>query len=474
MACNRPSVDPEPQPAVPTEEPEATTRETPEATEEGWTDIAIPDTPVGARALTFIALLRDRTSPPTVADFDDTFTEAFIAQVPLEQVAGIAAYLGGLVEGFRVERIEDGVTPHRISIVLQAPDDSRYRLQMEVEEAAPHLVHGLLLLHAPDLAPEALGDLQDLVDNLRAWEEESTESRSAHLLIARLEDDGCAPVISHQSDLSLAIGSTFKLWVLGATAEAVEAEALRWDQEVPLRNTLLSIGQTEFSPGTAPNATLRALAEAMIRASDNTATDHVMEAAGRRAVERWMRGAGHSHPHRNVPMPSTSELTAMKLQADGTLRAQWLEGDASSRRALLDDLAPRDLSEHFAHAEAWTTPRDIDTLEWFANADDLCKTMLALRNLSERGPATRPILEILGLNPGLEFDRRRWPYIGFKGGSEPGVLSMTWLMLDSVGEWYVFVLGANDTASNLPMGRFFAQAQAFSQHFGATPSTPEP
>ena len=115
------------------------------------------------------------------------------------------------------------------------------------------------------------------------------------------------------------------------------------------------------------------------------------------------------------------------------------------RRALLDGrvaatpIALADLAD-------WTAPRAIDTLEWFADTNDLCAAMAALRDLG--GPADRSaVLEILAVNPGMQVDAARWPYVGFKGGSEPGVLQLTWLLRRADDRWFVLSMTIDDPAS---------------------------
>ena len=43
---------------------------------------------------------------------------------------------------------------------------------------------------------------------------------------------------------------------------------------------------------------------------------------------------------------------------------------------------------------------------------------------------------VLGINPGLDINRKVWSYVGYKGGSESGVLNMTYLLRHKNGEWY--------------------------------------
>ena len=42
-----------------------------------------------------------------------------------------------------------------------------------------------------------------------------------------------------------------------------------------------------------------------------------------------------------------------------------------------------------------------------------------------------------------------WSYAGFKGGSEPGVLNITWLLRDRADAWHVLTLSQNDPAATI-------------------------
>ena len=45
----------------------------------------------------------------------------------------------------------------------------------------------------------------------------------------------------------------------------------------------------------------------------------------------------------------------------------------------------------------WTTPRDINSLEWFASADDICRAYTSLAALARR-PGLSPIGQLLSPN----------------------------------------------------------------------------
>jgi hypothetical protein len=105
-------------------------------------------------------------------------------------------------------------------------------------------------------------------------------------------------------------------------------------------------------------------------------------------------------------------------------------------------------------------PRDIDTLEWFASAADVCRAFAALAAKADV-PAAAPALRALALNPGVSIDRGAFTYVGFKGGSEPGVLTTSWLLRRRVDNaWRVVTVMAADANRSAPTltTLYFAQA----------------
>jgi hypothetical protein len=64
-------------------------------------------------------------------------------------------------------------------------------------------------------------------------------------------------------------------------------------------------------------------------------------------------------------------------------------------------------------------------------------------------PDLAPLRQILSINPGIAFDHATWPYVAYKGGSEPGVLSTTWYLRRSDGQAFVLSIVLNDAARNI-------------------------
>ena len=95
----------------------------------------------------------------------------------------------------------------------------------------------------------------------------------------------------------------------------------------------------------------------------------------------------------------------------------------------------------------------IDSIEWFASAEDLARVMQYLAQHTATGEAALA-RKILSINPGLSIDHEQWSYIGYKGGSEPGVLDLTFLLRHGSGPWYVLTATWNDPKAPLAEERF--------------------
>lgn len=249
------------------------------------------------------------------------------------------------------------------------------------------------------------------------------------------------------ADSTLGIGSTFKLYLL-----ALLAEDGGWDGVLRLKEELRShpSGDMRKWPAGSP-VTLHTLAALMISESDNTATDHVLAHLGRERVEGAMARLGNAQPGKSAPFLSTAEM--FKLKENPAVLKRYLKADTSGRRALLEGEVRRlPLGDPGSFP---TTPVAIDSVEWFASASDLCRLMSHFDAKDDK-----TALDIIAINPGLDFPGEVYGYVGYKGGSEPGVLNLTWLIRTKEGERYALSAGWNDPAGPLDEDRFIAILQS--------------
>ena len=272
------------------------------------------------------------------------------------------------------------------------------------------------------------------------------------VLFAPLDSAG-EPVLALNETRQFAIGSTFKLYILSALARSIEAGEREWSDVVRINRRSFPSGRMQDWPKGAP-VTLQTLATMMISISDNTATDILLHELGRSTVEAELKRLGHSDPARTLPFLSTLEMFALK-GSEANMR-KYIAGDETVRRLILADFE----DDVGGDPDKVTPPRfveptAIDTLEWFASGRDLQQVA---RRLSEiQDPVVRGILGISKALPaGLAEE---WRYVGYKGGSEPGVLNLTWLLQSQDGRWYVLAMSWNNPDAALDHQAFELLAQ---------------
>jgi beta-lactamase class A len=268
-------------------------------------------------------------------------------------------------------------------------------------------------------------------------------------LASELTGDSFEPIAGLNPEQSQGVGSSFKLYILATIGEQVRDGDLDWGQPVEITEEGRSVpgGDLRYVEN-GTQFTLRYIAERMIQKSDNTATDHAMLTVGRENVEQMFVTANHADPERNVPLFRTREFAFTKFlypDIDGYLAADVAE----RRRILEEEISVLDYQELLAAAAQQTAPLHIDSIEWFASPTDLTNVMLTLKSMAESDFALQPLLEIMALETQLPFDGEIWPYVGFKGGSEMGVLHGTWLMRRHDNRWFVLSIGFNDTEQGI-------------------------
>lgn len=355
-------------------------------------------------------------------DFQAYFAPAFHAALSREKwdavVASMTAQMG---KPLAIETVAPE-TPFSANLRIRF-ERGIVNARIAVDPAPPHQVAGLLFTGA-----EIAGDT---LDKLRADLRElpgSTElgiyelGPGAPRLVAGIDPDKPAP-----------LGSAFKLWVLGELAREVAAGEHRWTDVVPVGPASLPSGITQNWPPGSP-ATLQTLATLMISISDNTATDTLVTLEGRKldafAVESGAPGL--------APIVTTRQMFALKAPANADLAAQWATRfSPSARRRLLEDNAARLATTPVDPTMFSGKPVSVDTLEWFASP---AQTAGMLDWLRTQGGTTA--LSLLAINPGIDpATRSKYDYVGFKGGSEPGVVTLAFLVKRKDGRWLALAGG---------------------------------
>lgn len=378
---------------------------------------------------------------PDPGGYDGLFGPEFLNAVPAAQMSAIfTRYHADLGTVSRTRRLGGGDRLHG-KFEYAFSKGFAVKASLTIAEASPHRVVGLLI-GDPTPLPTSL---DAIARGIAALPGQTSFS------IARLGARGAELRASHAPDQALAVGSTFKLWILGALLEDITAGKRRWDQVVPLTAAARSLpsGRMHEWPEGAP-VTLHTLASMMISESDNTATDQLLMALGRERVEAAMAAMGVRDAARNRPLLTTLEMFKIKAGPDARAHEAWARLDEAGKRKHLRTIAamPRDA------VNDWSSPRGIDTLEWFASAADLTRMLLWLRDHTQAGEAAKG-RGVLAINPGVPLDKRAWPYVGYKGGSEPGVLAAAFLLRAPDGAWWTITGAWNNPQADVEAARFF-------------------
>jgi hypothetical protein len=415
----------------------------------------VPDTPAGHQLAWVLASMN---SVPAEADIAPHFAPSFLAKVPPAQLVTVG---GRIAQGgpYALEKVTPSPASDReLKALVRSGKGPALEVLLKLE-ANGDKIEGLLF--RPHLDSGVATSWDEVLETLRA------AAPSVNFLAAEISGKTCVPVSSLEPKKPLALGSAFKLYVLDALAAQIAAGKHRWDESVAIDDRYKSLPsgrmRDEAAGATFP---LRHFAEQMISVSDNTAADHLIAFVGRTAVEGAVKASGHASPSRLAPFLTTRELFALKLLASPDERSAYVTADEPHRRKLLEGYDKRDPAEMMAHATEFTSPVMIDSLEWFASPDDLCKVMVDL-HARAGATATAPVGEILSMNPGIPDEKKQYRYVGFKGGSEPGVLNMTYVLQRARdGRWLFLTAGFNDAAAALDESKVVAAVATAREYFG--------
>lgn len=358
------------------------------------------------------------------ADYESTFTADFIANVSYDDFQAVVGQVADLGDAWTVGEFEEREDLAATVMLNPAQGGDTVRASITLEPTTPFRIQGLLL------QPATPPTLEDPPVDFAAAAQRLAGFGTANLLVAEVSDGVCEPVFEHGDGGPSPVGSAAKLYVLGSVVDAVAAGELSWSDDVTISDDLKSVPSGVMQDEEAgATFSVREMAEVMIGLSDNTATDHLIDLVGRDAVEEAQAAYGMDDPSRNLPFMNTMEFTALKVGPASGMATQWLQVDEAGRRQILEqvsDIVPADIP-----LAEFVDPVMPDRIGWFASPADMCRALVALYAAGD------PVDKILTINPGLPGGEGDFEAIAFKGGSEPGLVAMNWLVERADGRRFV-------------------------------------
>ncbi|MEA3062923.1 MAG: hypothetical protein QOJ94_2704 [Sphingomonadales bacterium] len=394
----------------------------------GAAQAAEPSPELRQRATELVGWINDQTPP------DRLFAPSFLAAIPEAQLKGVTAQLrasyGPATSLASVDATNDYAGTVRIAFAK-----ANVKLDLAIDRAPPHLITGLLF-GGVDSPGETAASVAAEIGALPG---------EVSLAAADLGDGPPRILLDRRAEEPMAVGSAFKLWVLAELSREVKAGERHWSDVVALGRPSLPSSLLRSWPAGSP-VTLHTLAALMISQSDNTAADRLVELLGREKIERLLPALGVRAAARNQPLLLTREVAVLK--EDPGVRKSWMAADEPRRRAMLPGIASRDISKiDFSLFSG--APIAVREVEWFASAADMLRTLDWLRR-----NADPEALAILAINPGLGAARQTYAYAGYKGGSETGVLNLSFLLRRRDGRWLALVATWNDPTAKLDENNF--------------------
>lgn len=374
--------------------------------------------------------------------YETYFSPGFQAAIPKDKFGAVNVQLAGI--GGKVLGVESVTldTPYSGVVRIRA-EKGVLAFQLFVDPAEPHQVTGLRF-KGVESQEKTLAEVTAALDKLHG---------ETGYAFARLGKSKPVLTLAHNADRRFAVGSAFKLVILAELVRATNKGQRKWDDLVTLDGRQLPGGGYTAKPA-GTQVSLRELATQMISISDNSATDILLATLGREKVEAMLRTMGVAHDPRNVPYLATLEAFKLKWLQDGALADKFNALDDKRQRAMLaGEVLNADIAPLMKMTAVPRLPSRIDTIEWFFSSADLIRVMDWLRRNTE-GEKGKDARAVLSKNSGIGIEKGQYRWVGFKGGSEPGVINLTLLLQGVDGAWYAASASWNDSAAAVEDMRF--------------------
>jgi beta-lactamase class A len=382
--------------------------------------VTVPAGPAGMQLTWFLSALPDvpLSQQAIAAHFDASFLAAISAAQINETMAGLPT-----TSAPQVTRLLSSVPSGLIALVRFGTESFSVTLSVD----GSGLIAGL------ELTPSASATSWSQIDHSLA-----ALAPDVSFLAARVTNGTCQAINQIAPSTPRPLASELKLFVLGALAHQIAAGRVSWDQQLSVEAQLKSegnpagSGSLQYVP-VGTRVSVRETATKMISISDNTAADMLINLVGQPALESQVR-QWTNDPHLDSPFLTTRQMFLLHYVDFPALAKTYLALAPQNRAAFLkSNVDPLPLSD----IQGSTEPRDIDSLEWFGSPRDICRAFAGLHQLA-RLPKLSPIGTVLSTNTGdLGLDPSKWPTVWFKGGSEPGVLTLGYLATNSKGQTFV-------------------------------------
>ncbi|WP_290736359.1 serine hydrolase [Halobacteriovorax sp. JY17] len=369
-------------------------------------------------------------------NYEKNFDKSFIEAVSEETVKSIFSNI--LKEHGECKSVDLSVIDEFSgTFITMHRSDLKFTISIDPKN---YKIIGLLYkgVNLPKVKIESTTQLKKLLENMPG---------DTQILFKEL---GGKEIISRNLNQPFALGSAFKLYILLALDEKISKGEASWDDLLEIKEEFKSLPSGEMQNLKAgEKRTLFFFARKMIEISDNTATDHLLQFVGREVVEKLLKRLGVVHSG-NSPFLSTMEMFRTRAFFKPADAKKYESSSREEKLEMLKSLSNKPYEEFIKAIQKWgNNPLYIDKIEWFSSANEMCNLFEVLNKRE-----SEEVRKILAYNtPFVSKDGAT--YAGYKGGSEPGVITMNYL-LEKNDKSFCFIFGQNNTKKALNQDYFFS------------------
>ena len=378
-------------------------------------EAAIPDHPAGQQLAWLLDVL-DSTGPISETEVQARFADSWFAA---NDVASTRAFLEELRSTYPGGRWIDPVAsvPTQVTGIVSSRNGDDFFLNLQTGLPDGRITS----LGANAFGRNGTGSVIYTSDASLGLEEAAdrfmTLSPEAGVLLARIDDSHqCQPLVARNADVPRSIASVFKIWILGAVADALDDRSITHDQVLPLDGAKQVNGGPLFNEPSGTPLSVDALATFMLGVSDNTATDMLLALAGRERMDRLHAEYGHRMPELMAPQLGISEQFHLFFSFPMMEALSYVDGTEAFQRTFLEERIVPLGSSATGGGGFFNESLFIDGA-WQASPLDICGAFARHRRHvpgSDAAFVVERALQAQAAQPNL---RERWDRVWYKGGS---------------------------------------------------------
>ncbi|MEN1727066.1 MAG: serine hydrolase [Pseudomonadota bacterium] len=393
----------------------------------------------------------DASETTTLAEIQARFVPGF------DQPGLVSFFNDNLRVNFPNARVIDliGISPVRATFVIEGdnPNSDLGFVQLGVQYSGQELV--TLFSVQPFFGSVQFPGDQNLTLT-EAADRFQTLAASNSLFVGRINSDGqCESVISRSPDTARALGSIFKMWVIGTVGEHLNLGLSLPEDTINLVASELAAGGIINNEPLGTPFTVRDMAVMMMADSDNTSTDHLHELVGRSAIEQVVADYGIVETEQLLPFLNISEQFHVFSRFDLPTALSYVNGDLPFREQFLtNQIVP--LGPSFPQSFPFFHESLLSTGTWSASATDICRTLAGMHALPRNSVGFEVVNQAMGYQAAQPNVRSEWQRVWYKGGGLSSgstgqhVLTNAWLLQkDGESEPWVVVGLTNDSSGGI-------------------------